>query len=179
MSRNAGEGTRNYVIFDDSNVNVVERNGAPVAAMPRGRGYARPGMMAAAGVLSGALNEGIGLAENLGALVYNTGVQSASGLTGLLAGADAVPSVQDSLGYVPQSRAAQRQIGALADTLGNVGDAVMSAADKLPGDIRGSDYIRYAPGYWRDRAVPALQSRLGDRTGSALAAFLRALPEAI
>lgn len=49
MSRNAGEGTRNYVIFDDANVNVVERNGAPVAAMPRGRGYARPGMMAAAG----------------------------------------------------------------------------------------------------------------------------------
>ena len=37
MSREAGEGTRNYVVFDEANVNVVERNDQPVSALPRGR----------------------------------------------------------------------------------------------------------------------------------------------
>lgn len=55
QSRNAGEGTRNYVIFDDTNVNVVERNGRPVDAPPRGRagGVVGPARAAAAALAAG------------------------------------------------------------------------------------------------------------------------------
>jgi hypothetical protein len=50
----------------------------------------------------------------------------------------------------------------------------------IPGEnLNLGEAIRHFPAYWENEVVPALQRQLGDREGSAVAAFLRSVPEAL
>jgi hypothetical protein len=211
----AGDLDENYVIFDDRNVNVVERNGEPVAAMPRGRdepmsaaaGFARPGAMAATGAAGAlasfldmrsgkqdtpykrfiaqgqrAVEQAIGAGENIGNLAASILAEPIAGYAGLVAGPEAVQRARDYFAPQSMSPAAQQQMIGLGNTLESAGQQIMSGLDvagQAVGVDRLSDYARYAPGYWEQRVVPALQRQFGTRAGSALAATLRAAPEAL
>ena len=338
-SRDAGEGTRNYVIFDDANVNVVERNGEPIAAMPRGReepmsnvarqlrrtvtdasdtfgpgareitltdpesggrikllarpdqpnsvlglyvdedfrgrgigralqdaalaegdlvgqvsskaaavnayrsgrrpqgqpdatlddvleaidrdssvnmvtpgamrsaGFARPGAMAATGAAGAlasfldmrsgkqdtpykrfiaegqrAVEQAIGAGESIGNLAASILAEPIAGYAGLVAGPEAVERTRDYFAPQSMSPAAQQQMIGLGNTLVSAGQQIMSgldAAGQAVGVDRLSDYARYAPGYWAERAVPALQQQFGTQAGSVVGAALRTSPEAL
>ena len=170
-------------------------------------GFARPGAMAATGAAGAlasfldmrsgkqdtpykrfiaegqrAVEQAIGAGENIGNLAASILAEPIAGYAGLVAGPEAVQRTRDYFAPQSMSPAAQQQMIGLGNTLESAGQQIMSgldAAGQAVGVDRLSDYARYAPGYWEQRVVPALQRQFGTRAGSALAAMLRAAPEAL
>jgi GNAT superfamily N-acetyltransferase len=185
----------------DSSVNMV----TPGAM--RSAGFARPGAMAATGAAGAlasfldmrsgkqdtpykrfiaegqrAVEQAIGAGENIGNLAASILAEPIAGYAGLVAGPEAVQRTRDYFAPQSMSPAAQQQMIGLGNTLESAGQQIMSGLDvagQAVGVDRLSDYARYAPGYWEQRVVPALQRQFGTRAGSALAATLRAAPEAL
>jgi len=172
-----------------------------------GSGFARPGAMAATGAAGAlasfldmrsgkqdtpykrfiaegqrAVEQAIGAGENIGNLAASILAEPIAGYAGLVAGPEAVERTRDYFAPQSMSPAAQQQMIGLGNTLEAAGQQIMSGLDvagQAVGVDRLSDYARYAPGYWEQRVVPALQRQFGTRAGSALAATLRAAPEAL
>jgi hypothetical protein len=185
----------------DSSVNMV----TPGAM--RSAGFARPGAMAATGAAGAlasfldmrsgkqdtpykrfiaegqrAVEQAIGAGESIGNLAASILAEPIAGYAGLVAGPEAVQRTRDYFAPQSMSPAAQQQMIGLGNTLESAGQQIMSGLDvagQAVGVDRLSDYARYAPGYWEQRVVPALQRQFGTRAGSALAATLRAAPEAL
>lgn len=174
--------------------------------MSAAAGFARPGTMAATGVAGAlasfldmrsrkqdtpfkrflaegqnAVAQALGAGEIAGNLAGSMLVEPIAGYAGLASGPNAVQRTRDYFAPGAMSPIAQQQLVGLGAALESGGQSVMSGLDTVGralGVNRLSDYARYAPDYWEQRVVPALQQQFGTQAGSALAATLRAAPEA-